>query len=446
MAVRNHQGLIPYFSEITIRVLVFGTFFVGLALLVSLLGLTGDSKAGLLLGSGLVVIAATWASDYIECRVRARLARRENLPPREFIPPSWEWEHGIRGLTTSALRHDINGQLAVIRVSLELLDREVRDDRFRDLIQRAIESVERLASLVYRVTEVAALGGGEIESVEFNDLIKQVIELKGRELKGSQIALVTKVSDQLPRIRGNKLLILEAILNVVQNAIDAMEGTLGPKVLTVVSSETPETVTVEVKDSGPGIGAEIRQDLFRRPISTKEGMGLGLLLTSNIVELHGGSISFDSVPGEGTVFRFEFPVSPTPGSRVPSREGKRKSRILIVDDELSVVNLLLPKLTSKGYDTDVATTLDAAWGKIHERAYDAILLDLVMPSSLPGVQNGLDLVQCLRSEESDIGSKVIFVTAFRDMLSEVDTLAPGSKVVSKPFTVDEIFDVLPSVH
>ena len=120
-----------------------------------------------------------------------------------------------------------------------------------------------------------------------------------------------RVSELLPRIDANRVLLIWALENVVKNAIDALAGRGGR--ITIYAHATPTTVDIHIADNGPGIDASVRDRIFEAGVSTKtSGWGVGLSLTQRIVEdLHGGEITARSRRSGGTVFAIRLPPAGT---------------------------------------------------------------------------------------------------------------------------------------
>jgi two-component system NtrC family sensor kinase len=184
--------------------------------------------------------------------------------------------------------------------------------------------------------------------------------------------------------------------------------------------------------------------LFEPFFTTKPpgvGTGLGLPLCRGIVEEHGGSISVESQPGQGTVFRVVLPVlaeaSTGRASRsidTPPAVTRIVTTILVVDDEPGIVRALAHLLRRDGHTVDTAENGKSALTKLHTQAYDLILCDLRMPEL-----DGPGLYQALQQQHPYLLRRVIFLTG--DTLSEeARTFLEQTKVprLSKPFHATEV--------
>lgn len=430
--------------------------FTGLLLALSvtvLLGLRGSSHAALFGLSCAAVVLAVWLSARVEDKLGALFqgVPKASVPQpgqrRLFrVAPAEELPLALR-----ALQHDIRGELTMVRFTLQDLLSRTEEDGVRARAEAALQGLESVSSRINQLTELAS-SRAESESFDVRSAIDRAIALKQNDLRLCNISLETQISPETPEVRGSPLLILEALLILIENAIDAMRNGPGRRELTVACGPSVRGVYIDLKDTGPGIPEEIARTLFGRAVSTKGGTGLGLLLVKEILEQYGGSISFETIPGEGAAFHLELPTAArrsTCGpaeSRGPS-EHRQKPRVLLIDDEPNFTAQLLAKLATRGYNVDAALTLEDAWDRIHEQQYDAILLDLVFPGSGHGMASGLDLLERLRSENPQLATRVTLVTGYGDLEVRRTALEAGAKdFISKPFTLDEILQVLPSVY
>jgi signal transduction histidine kinase len=140
--------------------------------------------------------------------------------------------------------------------------------------------------------------------IDFSDLVQQILALVSIHANAKHIQLETSFEDKL-WIDGDPDLLKQAILNVINNGLEAMPA--GGTLTTRTVCEGDECL-LTVRDGGPGIPLEIQNRVFQLYFTTKEhGSGIGLATTFRVVQLHNGSIDFSSQPNEGTVFRLRFP-------------------------------------------------------------------------------------------------------------------------------------------
>jgi signal transduction histidine kinase len=154
-------------------------------------------------------------------------------------------------------------------------------------------------------------GNDERVLVDVNDLIQDVIVLIRRDLVQQRISVQVDLTDNVPRIVGNRTQLQQVILNLAINAKDAMETIFDrPRVLRVKSAiDKADDVVISVEDSGTGIDAAKMARIFDRFYTTKPaGMGMGLAICRSIIESHGGQLSVMPRHPHGSVFRIVLPV------------------------------------------------------------------------------------------------------------------------------------------
>ncbi len=148
--------------------------------------------------------------------------------------------------------------------------------------------------------------------LDFNELIDSVLHLTESQARMQNVHVEIDLVPDLPPLLGDQILIEQALLNLVLNAIDALGGvSRAQRNLSVRTCEQPEgSVRVEVCDNGPGLDKEVEHRIFEPFFSTKsEGMGMGLAITKSIVDNHGGRIGAENLEPEGTCFWFSIPVA-----------------------------------------------------------------------------------------------------------------------------------------
>lgn len=228
----------------------------------------------------------------------------------------------------------------------------------------------------------------------------------------------------------------EVVQHLVDNAVEAMPegGTLG------VRAERREgTWSLEVSDSGPGMGEEAKSRLFHPFVTTKgpRKLGLGLSIAYAIVARHNGWIDVESESEQGTTLRVTLPTSEAP----PEPEGggramARPSRVLVVDDEPAVADVLAEMLASSGYETAVAHSSTEAVERLAVEPFDAVLTDLGMPGL-----TGWDLA--LHCRHLHPGTPVILVTGWGLEVDERRVAETGVfAVLAKPVEMPAMLEVV----
>jgi two-component system, LuxR family, sensor kinase FixL len=219
------------------------------------------------------------------------------------------------GEMASALAHELNQPLSAIanyvKGSQRLLG-DSSDERaamLREAMNKAAEQALRAGQIIRRLRDFVARGESE-RRVE--DVKKLIEEASALALVGAKDMGVRVRFDFDPRsdfVLADKVQIQQVLLNLMRNAIEAMENAKKRELVISTSPVTDDLVEISVADSGAGIAPEISAQLFQPFITTKrQGMGVGLSISRTIVEAHGGSIAPRPNPGGGTVFSFTLPA------------------------------------------------------------------------------------------------------------------------------------------
>jgi C4-dicarboxylate-specific signal transduction histidine kinase len=148
-------------------------------------------------------------------------------------------------------------------------------------------------------------------SVSMNDVVEDVITLSRRMLRERRVRLQLGLTSDLPHVVGDRIQLQQILLNLVLNAVDAMQAVNGgPRVLAIHSDRAAEGVVVRVKDSGHGIREEHLAHVFKPFFTTKdEGMGMGLSICRSIAETHGGQLRIAENSSDGMTFELQLPVA-----------------------------------------------------------------------------------------------------------------------------------------
>jgi C4-dicarboxylate-specific signal transduction histidine kinase len=232
-----------------------------------------------------------------------------------------EFAHMTRVMTmgelTASIAHEVNQPLGAIVTSAAagarwLATKPPQMDKARRALERIANDGKRAAEVIRRIRALMKRQAPRKEWLDINETILEVIALAQYQLRRSEILLETRLGRDLPLVRGDRVQLQQVLLNLIINAIEAMSGIKErPRELTIVSSsDGPDTVSVEVRDSGTGLDPEHAPHVFETFYTTKaEGLGIGLSISRSIVEAHGGNLSLAANAPHGTVFLFSLPVN-----------------------------------------------------------------------------------------------------------------------------------------
>jgi len=180
----------------------------------------------------------------------------------------------------------------------------------RQALHRIVRGGNRASALVGRVRTLIMKAPPLRERLDLNEAILEVIDLARAEAVKNDIALTTRLAQDLPFIRGDRVQLQQVILNLIINAVEAMaETSEGPRELQITTGESGwDGVVVAVRDSGPGVAPANLKRVFDAFYTTKpSGLGIGLSICRSIVDAHGGRLWASANLPRGAVFQFHVP-------------------------------------------------------------------------------------------------------------------------------------------
>jgi len=236
------------------------------------------------------------------------------------------------GQLAGGVAHEINNPMGVILGFAQLVAKDLKED---DPLYMPLKSIEREAmrckKLVGDLLTFSRVGKTDKEEIDINELIENTLTLIGAQARVKAVEIVKEYDENLPRIMVNKNQIQQVIVNLCNNAIDAMPE--GGKITIKTALKIPDVdvaaerssanngtdkpesqkfIEITVSDTGTGMPEEVKKRIFEPFFTTKEvgkGTGLGLSLVYEIIQKHKGTIEVESEFGKGTTFKIELPVS-----------------------------------------------------------------------------------------------------------------------------------------
>lgn len=205
------------------------------------------------------------------------------------------------GEIATGLAHEIKNPLAGLSGALELLSEDLASTRHAEVVGEMQHQVKRLTHTMESLLSFARPAKAKLRSTDVNATVEKVLFLIRQQRRNGAIDLQANLTPGLPAVLADPSQLEQVFLNICLNACQAMSGIGGR--LTLRSSAGDGTVNVEIEDSGPGIPADLRAQVFKPFFTTKrEGNGLGLAISARIVAEHGGHIGYRCPPEGGTVF------------------------------------------------------------------------------------------------------------------------------------------------
>jgi len=223
------------------------------------------------------------------------------------------------GKLTSGVAHEVKNPINSIVVHLEILRNKLKDpdadtQRHMDVIGSEIQRLDRVVQTLVDFTRPVELS---LSEVDLRDVAGQVAFVARPDCERHGVQLVTEIADEPLPAKIDSDLFKQALLNIVINGAQAMAdgGTLTIR----AHRQDSDDAQIEVQDTGPGIPPAIRDKIFNLYFTTKKsGSGIGLAMTYRIMQLHNGSIHFDTRVGEGTIFYLTLPLARTEPRQQPS--------------------------------------------------------------------------------------------------------------------------------
>ena len=361
-----------------------------------------------------------------EREMRARLAETERL--------------AAVGELVAGVAHEVNNPLCTISAFAQLLQ---RDD---DLSEEQRESIDVICSETQRASQVlrdlltfARRSEGEEATIQLNDLLERTMRLRVYEMDSLGMKAEYHFSNDLPLTRGDPRQIQQVVLNLVMNAIQAMEP-MGGGTLRLTSYAEGGRVVLEVCDTGPGIPEAAQAHVFEPFYTTKRsGTGLGLSVSYGIVASHGGEISIVTTGAGGTTFRVSLPAmygaeesGLEPIARITTDSPLSGVHLLFVDDELSLHGAVRSYARARGFTVVTAADGTAALAAARRERFDAVACDLRM-----GGLDGPALFEILRREHPYLAARTLFITGDLMSASSRGFLeSTGQPVLAKPFDLE----------
>ena len=357
------------------------------------------------------------------------------------------------GELASGVAHDFNNTLAGILGRAQLLQAHSNDakevERGLNII---IKTAKDGAHTVKRIQDFARQRRDhDFEIIAVDQLLSDVSEITRPRWKNRAEAADVNINVDLcvtttATVMGDASELREVLVNIVFNAIDAMPN--GGRI-TLSATETGGQVEIRVTDNGTGMTEEVRSRIFDPFFTTKgkAGMGLGLAVSYGIICRHEGTLEVESELGRGTSFVIKLalaaqsaPAQPSENSVQPAALAAHvAARMLVVDDEDSVRELLHDILESLGHQVVEAADGFKALELFESQAFDAVFTDIGMPG-----MSGWEFARLIRERNAEIPLAIL--TGWGEALSsEEQKAAKVDWIVAKPFPIERIAEIVQEI-
>jgi signal transduction histidine kinase/ActR/RegA family two-component response regulator len=404
------------------------------------------------LGFVIVLKAHHYANDIRE----KNQALREEIEQREAAELQLRQSQKMEALgqLTGGVAHDFNNMLAIIVGNLEMLLKRLPESegRMRTLTTNALTGAQRAAELTKRLLAFSRQQPLQPKSVDVNQCVHDVSVMLRRSL-GENVQIETVQGGGLWRAFVDRPQLESAILNLAVNARDAMKG-IGK--LTIETANVfldrcyvdahndvapGQYVMIAITDTGCGMSAEVMNRAFEPFFTTKEigeGTGLGLSQVHGFVKQSHGHVKIYSESCVGTTVKLYLPRGTADNEETPTLPAAEalvdpQRKVLVVEDDADVREFVVSVLQDLGYEAIAADNAESARKMLdRDHQINVMLTDVVMPGA-----NGKQLYDDIRVTRPEMA--VLFMTGYsRNAIVHNDVLDAGVRLISKPFTIDEL--------
>lgn len=397
----------------------------------------------------------------MELREKAQQLESQQRHVEEALKESQQQLHHAQKMETlgtlvAGVAHEINNPINLIMYNLPLIQKiwsdllpvlmekkervphqkfggftyEFLEDNLTQLVADMDMAANRVAKIVSDLKNFSKQSNvAEKSTMQVNAAVKNAMRLAQTTLRKSGVRIQPDLDENLPLIKGNLQSIEQIILNIIINAIQAIDHMDGIIRITTGFQRKDARICLQITDNGSGISDAIADKLFLPFVTDKKaegGTGLGLSVTYGLVQAHGGDISFETREGNGTTFTVLFPT-------LLKREA---IKILIVDDDQTIREMLIEALTlnrDRPYLIEEAANGIEATIKLGTYRPDLLILDIFMPE-----MDGLEVCRIIKNEPELSDMKVIISTGYPEH-PKLDEMAKMgfSNVIYKPFDLLE---------
>lgn len=350
----------------------------------------------------------------------------------------------VIGQVISGVAHQINSPLTNILGYSEYLtqDPEVKQNlRLRQIIDRISLESKRCQKIVSSLSMFAERSTAAKTSLNLNDLLEECVRLEEPQLKSRNIRVLTDFAPELPAVTGDSQQLQQVFFHLLIHAQEAVSSHRERGAITVRTRKHDGRVRVEVEDDGFSIDSEKLSKMFEPFVMARRGsrggVGMGLAISHDIVNAHGGRIWAES-ESDGARVVVEFPAGGETAAEAPAGAGPMAARrILVVEDEKVTQDLFARILSRQGHVTDTAFDGLEAIEKLKRNDYDLVFCDIRLPG-----RDGWEIFSWARTHKPELLNHWAFVSGFigQEVMERVrDT---GRPLLVKPFRLEELDSVL----
>ena len=346
------------------------------------------------------------------------------------------------GELVAGVAHELNNPLTVLVGASDILEQQAPEP-LKEYAEMIRESTNAARSIVRGLLTFGRQMPLERRHVMLDELIDKVLALTAADLRIESVKIDRDMAPDLPPVWADGNQLQQVLVNLVTNAKQAMaEQPEGQRRITIATRALGlDRVQITLRDTGPGIPADVLPKIFDPFVTTKgsAGTGLGLSISYGIIREHGGLITAESLPGQGATFTIDLPVGSAGAAAAETGptvnlDGKR---ILIVEHDQAVQKILLEHLEPTGCTALTVARADEARQHLRD-GIDLVVADF----NLDGV-DWLELLSQVAARGTAVGHRFIFITA-GPVGEEADKALrnAGAALLYKPFTGAQFLDAI----
>lgn len=386
----------------------------------------------------LQVQRSLWRS--VEKEIALRFRERRLVAEREKVLRGAASAQRLESLGRLAggVAHDFNNALVVIQCGVESLADELEAHEREEVVSEIATGVERAAGTARQLLSFAKRNVEEIGECAPTDVIERLAR-ESRRLLPAHITLELELDDT-PRIAVSGTALEQMVLNLLQNARDALQVTGGTVRISVAREASTGGLLLTVVDDGPGMTSEVAERVFEPFFTTKgdRGTGLGLATVWGMVQRHGGEVTLDTAPEQGTRVGLHLPAAEAVSTQElaahsePSPHSTAHARVLVLEDEAPVRAALRRVLRHTGFDVVEAATVAEARHACQEQRFSILISDGVVPDGGVGT-----FIHEFRAQQNN--APVILCSGYLEEDLALDGIARGDcAYLAKPFSPSEL--------
>jgi two-component system NtrC family sensor kinase len=347
------------------------------------------------------------------------------------------------GQLVSGVAHELNNPLTAILGYAQLLETEAMGERGRDYVLKLQRQAQRSQRLVGNLLSFARRRKPSKALVDPCQIVEDTLALRDYDLRLNNISVERHFESEIPAVIGDAHQLEQVFLNIINNAVDAILDVSRQGKLWVRVGSEGERILVEFRDSGPGLAEPSRVfDPFYTTKPLGKGTGLGLSICYGILKEHGGEIVASNHPEGGACFQIFLSAAPAERQNSINAEdvavaNLTNCRILILDDEEPVLEIMRQALISAGAQVSACSDPAEALAQVQQRRFDAIVLDCTMP----GEWSAERIYSWLKEHRPGLERFVLLCSSNAD---EIGRFAAENRVPSlaKPFSPKQLVDAI----